>query len=268
MPLFRILGSPEIVEGDTATPVEGAMLSRCVAALLLDTNRLVSHNSMLEFLWDEPPTSARQNLRNYVTQLRRTLDEVSPGLSTRITTRRASMAGGGGYRLTVGRDEVDLQLFHCFVAEAHDKRRLGDLAGAATLLGQAVRLWRGVPDQALTETRASSARFVFLREKYLCALEEHLELRTCLGEIYESLNDLRRSAAENPERERFVELLMRNLSRLGDVPGALAAFDRHRRALDELFGIGCSPRLRELHRHLLRQDDAVRCPDSPALATR
>ena len=53
---------------------------------------------------------------------------------------------------------------------------------------------------------------------------------------------------------------------LGDVPGALAEFDRHRGALARTLGVGCSQRLHRLHAQILNRDDAGLRPTRYALA--
>lgn len=265
MPLFRMLGRLEIVVGDTATPIAGVMAARCAAALLLDTNRQVPLRALLDFLWDDPPVSARQNLRNYVTQVRRTLDDASPGMSDRIGTWRSRMGRGGGYRLEAGPDEVDVHQFRARVQQAKECRRRGDLDAACALLGQATALWQGSLDGTLGGTRTASARLVHLEEEYLCALEEQLELRTCLEGPSAPLAELRRCARAYPLRERPTELLVRSLYLLGDVSAALAELDRHRGALAHSLGVGASPRLRRLYAQVVNRDDAALRPTRYAL---
>ncbi len=92
---FRILGSLEVWAGERQVPITGARLRRLLAALLLDARRLATTEHIIDVLWDgEPPPTAREQVHNTVSALRRVLSGTTAGLVTEHT----------GYRLDVAAD--------------------------------------------------------------------------------------------------------------------------------------------------------------------
>src|SRR2546426_9201225 len=104
---FGILGQLEVTaDGDTLN-VRGAKQSALLAVLLLNANRVVSSDRLIDALWDEgAPDTARKALQVYVSQLRKLL-----GGGT-VVTRPP------GYLLQVGQGGLDLDRFEGLVREA------------------------------------------------------------------------------------------------------------------------------------------------------
>ncbi|HEX6340936.1 AfsR/SARP family transcriptional regulator [Umezawaea sp.] len=98
---FRVLDGVEARVGGRRLPL-GHARQRCVlVALLVDVNRAVTVDRLLERVWDEkPPLRARSVLRTYVSRLRKALADTGATI-----TRR-----DGGYSLNVAPDTVDLCL--------------------------------------------------------------------------------------------------------------------------------------------------------------
>ncbi len=117
---FRILGPLEVLENGAAIDVGSAKPRALLAVLLLNANRVVSRDELLEALWDEqPPVTAQKALQVYTSQLRKSIGR------DRILTRAL------GYELRVEPGELDLERFKTLVAEQK--------------LEQALLLWRGHP---------------------------------------------------------------------------------------------------------------------------
>src|SRR3954465_9567731 len=120
---FRLLGPLEVRAGDGPLPLGGEKQRALLALLLLNANRVVSRERLIDELWgDEPPETAVTMVQVYVSRLRKVL---SPGS---LVTR------GPGYVLEVEADELDLSRFERLVADA----RLADPAEAARLYGAAL----------------------------------------------------------------------------------------------------------------------------------
>src|SRR5215469_12699553 len=129
---FRILGSVEASINGQLVDL-GPRQQQCVlVALLVNANRPVSGDELIERAWGEsPPLRARNTLYTYLSRLRQALsgtDEV------RLLRRPA------GYQLEVDEQAVDLHLFRSLTAQA---RANPDLDEASRLIRQALDLWRG-----------------------------------------------------------------------------------------------------------------------------
>lgn len=77
---------------------------------------------------------------------------------------------------------------------------------------------------------------------------------------WEQVSELLTLVAENPFRERLWEQLMLALYRSGRQNDALDAYDEARRKLRAKLGIDPSPRLTELHSHILNADPVLSPP--------
>jgi hypothetical protein len=144
---FTLLGDVEATRD--GVPVDlGPARHRCVlAALLVDVNRVVPVEDLVDRAWPTPaPRRARETLRSYVSRLRGAVG--TDGVSL--------VARSGGYLLRADPSTVDLHAFRGLVSRA---RAAGD-AEAVGLYRQALALWRGTPFGGLdtpwiVRTRAS-----------------------------------------------------------------------------------------------------------------
>jgi len=73
---FRILGPLEVRDGERVLPLGGARRRAVLALLLLDANRVVSVDRLVDGVWgDAPPASALASLQNHLARLRQELGE-------------------------------------------------------------------------------------------------------------------------------------------------------------------------------------------------
>ena len=72
---FRLLGPLEVVDADgRSVPLGGQKQRALLALLLLNANRVVSTDRLLDVLWEgEPPRTAATSLQNMVSSLRKAL---------------------------------------------------------------------------------------------------------------------------------------------------------------------------------------------------
>jgi WD40 repeat protein/DNA-binding SARP family transcriptional activator len=246
---YRVLGPLEAVRDDGPLPLGGTKQRAVLVLLLLNANRVVSRDRLIDLLWgDQPPDSAINNVQTYVSRLRKLLPPDT------LVSRPS------GYLLAAEPESIDLQRFERMLAEARD----AEPARASQLLREAVQLWRG---PALAEfvaepfARAEAGR---LEDLHLVALEERIEADLALGRHTVSVGELEVLIAEHPHRERLRGQLMRALYGSGRQVEALEAYRHACAALDEL-GIEPSERLRELERAILTQDPAL-TPPPPLVA--
>jgi predicted ATPase/DNA-binding SARP family transcriptional activator len=239
--VFRILGPLE-VEGIRG--LGGPKPRTLLARLLLEPNRVVAYDELVDVLWPhDPPARARHALQVYVSSLRQKLG------ADRIRTE------AGGYAVLVDADELDLARFERLADEGARRLRQRDPRGAHDRLEEALALWRGEP---LADIRpALEPERARLEEARLAALEDRIDAGLALGRHARQIAELEALVARHPTRERLRRLLMLALYRSGRQADALEAYrDARRTSVDEL-GLEPSAELRELEAAILRQDTAL-----------
>jgi len=246
---FRLLGPLEVVDAGERIALPPGQPSAVLARLLLDANRPVSPEALVDAIWgDSPPASAPKVLQAYVSQLRKAIG------AGRIETQAA------GYAARVQAEELDLARFEELTERA---RGVSDLSRRASLLEDALSLWRGAPlaDFRGQPFAAPAARR--LSELRLAALEERIDAELALGHHDRIVADAEALVAEEPLRERPRRQLMLALYRSGRRADALAAYVDARRRLVEELGLEPGPALRELERAILRDDSALAAGERP-----
>ncbi|GAA2213206.1 BTAD domain-containing putative transcriptional regulator [Nonomuraea monospora] len=223
-----------------------------LAGLLIQAGRTVSADRLIEDLWgDRPPADAPAALRVKVSQLRRVLGD------RELVAYRAP-----GYVLRAEPESVDAGLFESLLLRA---RRAGDLETRASLLREALGLWRGSAYAEFADEPFARAAVARLDEQRLVALEELAETRLGLGEHAPLAAELADLVAEHPLRERLRAVHLRALYRAGRQGEALAGYGDLRRRLAVELGLDPGPELVALHQAILEQDPAL---DAPAARPR
>jgi DNA-binding SARP family transcriptional activator/class 3 adenylate cyclase len=248
MPTFGLLGPLQVLGRDGPLPLGGAKQRALLALLLLNANRVVSRERLIDELWgDDPPETAVTTIQVYVSRLRKVLP--ADTLETRPP----------GYLLAADPEAIDLQQFEKLVADA----RVAEPERAARQLRDALSLWRGPPLAEFDEpfARIEGGR---LEDTRVAALELRIEADLRLGRHSDLVGELEAAIAEHPHRERLRGQLMRALYGSGRQAEALAAYRAARAVLDEL-GIEPSEELRELERAILTQDPSLALP-APLIA--
>ncbi|OXM64884.1 AfsR/SARP family transcriptional regulator [Amycolatopsis vastitatis] len=233
---YRLLG-PVTVLGDTG-PVRpgGQKQTSVLAALLLNPNRVVSEDRLIDLTWGEnAPPSVRGRLQVHISELRKLLGRD-------VIVRRAP-----GYVIEAAPGDRDLDVFDDEVAKARAT------AGPAAVahLRAALALWDGTPlggaSDELTEREGPA-----LAERRLVVLEELYEQELASGRHGEVVGELRQLVEEYPFRERLRGALMLALHRCGRSPEALETYTRaHDLLVDEL-GIEPGQALQDLRLRILR----------------
>jgi SARP family transcriptional regulator, regulator of embCAB operon len=207
---FRILGPLQAIDGESEIPLGPGKQRALLAVLLLNANRTVSLQRIVEELWDVAPDTAPKAIQTHVSRLRKVLPE---GI---LKTRSP------GYLLEFDADQLDLERFEKLRDEGRVALAGDDPESAAALLAEALRLWRG---PALAEfaseplRRSEGAR---LQELHLATLEEEIEANLALGRHTELVGKLDGLVARHPLRERLRGQLMLALYRSGRLPGRAA----------------------------------------------
>ena len=244
-PRFRLLGAVQAWGGGRQLELGGPLQRALLAMLLLNAGRVVSREKLIDGLWEaDPPPRAGRSLETKVSRLRAALGDSA-----------TVVACSGGYVLHTEAEEVDVYRFEQALDESRSLLAEHPAAARARLEG-ALGLWRarplsGLPDGVLAVERAR------LEDQRLEALEARIDADLALGEGASLVGELQELQSEYPARERFTEQLMQALYRSGRQTDALEAYrETYRRLRDEL-GLEPNPRLSELERAILRQDESL-----------
>jgi DNA-binding SARP family transcriptional activator len=226
---LRVLGPVEAAANGRPLPL-GAKKQRAVLAMLvLEANRPVSSDRLVEGLWGEsPPPSAPKMVQLYVSQLRKALR----GHDVEIVTR------GGGYQLSCRPEDVDLTRVERLVTAAANG------AGANGEARAALALWRGAPLADVADEPFAAAEIRRCDELWLQARELAIDADLAAGRHEEALRELPALAADHPLREHLQAQWMLALYRAGRQAEALEAYRTARARLVDAIGAEPGPELR------------------------
>ena len=238
----RILGPFEVRESGRLLALGRGKQTALLARLVLDANRVVSVDVLIDDLWGEdPPETAVKMVQVYVSKLRKLLPAET--LRTRAP----------GYLLELPPGAVDLERFEALLAEGRSSLAAGRADETSALLREALALWRS-PALAEFEEPFALVETARLGELRLSALEERIDADLALGRHAELASELEALVARHPLRERLRGQHMLAVYRIGRQADALASYQAFRLRLSEELGIEPSSRLRELERRILRQE--------------
>ncbi|MDG6109977.1 tetratricopeptide repeat protein [Dactylosporangium aurantiacum] len=241
---FGILGPLEVrADGGEPVAVGGPKPRALLTVLLLNAGQVVAA--------DRFAAGSANAVQAQVSRLRRCL----PAGLVEFT--------GGGYRLAVDPDDVDVHRFERLAREGRRLLAAGAAPRAVPALREALALWRGPALADLPDAGAQRARLDELR---LTAVEDlvEAELATPAGTC---VADLRGLVAEHPFRERLAGQLMRALHAAGRTAAALAEYDRVRRLLADELGADPSPDLAAIHLAILRAQPPAAASAAPGALT-
>ena len=252
---LRILGPLEVLGDDGASVDVGGPRPRTLLIdLALARGHTVPAEQLLEDVWGGERIPARNNLQVHVSRLRRALGE------DRIVTR------GAGYALDLPRDALDAARFDRLSAEGRAALHAGDAETAASVLRDALALWRGAALVDFADDAFARPVITRLEESRFTAIEDRVDADLVLGRHAELIGELEALAQENPLRERLWAQLMTALYRAGRQADALRAYQRARTVLAEQLGIDPGPALRQVEAAVLAQDPALASPPLPPVA--
>ncbi|MGR6914911.1 BTAD domain-containing putative transcriptional regulator [[Actinomadura] parvosata] len=245
---FGVLGPLAVWTADgQPVQVPEVKVRALLAGLLIQAGRTVSADRLIDDLWGErPPADAPAALRVKVSQLRRALGD------RELVPYRAP-----GYVLRAEPESVDAGLFESLLLRA---RQTGDLETRASLLREALGLWRGGAYAEFADEPFAQAAVARLEEQRLVAMEELAETRLELGEHAPLAAELAEPVAAHPLRERLRAVHLKALYRAGRQGEALAGYADLRRRLAGELGLDPGPELAALHQAILEQDPSLEAP--------
>ncbi|WP_258052750.1 BTAD domain-containing putative transcriptional regulator [Streptomyces sp. Ru73] len=263
---YGILGTTQARRDDgTDVALGGARLRALLAALALTPGRPRTPDTLITDIWGLGPDGlagpeggygaaadgaaaggglprdAGAALQALVGRLRRALGHA------------AVVSVTGGYYLAADPDDVDLHRFERLAGEGERALADGDAEKAATLLDDALALWRGPALADLPDAVAEAAGAERLR---LAARRSRLAADLALGRADEALPALTALCSRHPLDEQLHLLRLRALHDTGRTAEALDAYARLAADLADRLGTDPSPSLRALHADLLAAGSA------------
>lgn len=243
-----LLGTVELIVPAGWSGGLPAQRRKVLALLAVNRGGPLSAEQLVRRLWDEPPTSATQMVRNQVNTLRRLITPPHGRVHT----------DPGGYRLG-DRLIVDADRFRQLVGRARALRETGGPRAATVTLRHALALWRGpdaladVRDVADLELEARG-----LEELRFQAQEMLTEAYLAAGRPESAMPVLAEMTGRHPSRELPWVRLMIAQALLGRrAEASTTTYRRARHHLVEQTGLD-APLLDRTHLALLRGDDGER----------
>lgn len=247
---FRVLGDVEVSLDGRGVTIGYARLRFVLAVLLLEINRPVSVDEIVDRVWGEGrlPRNPRGAVQHSVSVLRQALS----GVEATITRRSA------GYQLDGDAGSVDV---HRFTELLRQARATEEDEHAAKLFEQALELWRGELCTGLDTPWADSQRAT-LDARCQAARCDLTDLRLRLGEHTTLLAELSGQARRYPLDERVAGQYLLALYRSGRQAQAFEYYQQVRHRLADQLGVDPSAPLQRLHQQILAADPALAAPAS------
>jgi predicted ATPase/DNA-binding SARP family transcriptional activator len=209
---------------------------------------LVTTDRLVEDLWPgDQPETARHALHVYVSRLRKALGPDRDKLESR----------GSGYLLSIEPNELDAARFERLAIEGRAARARRDPETAASVLREALSLWRGPALADFSDAPFAQAEAARLEELRLATMQQRIWADLELGRHSELVDELENLVSLHPLREAFWEQLMVALYGAGRQADALRVFQTARTTLAEELGLEPGPALRRAEERILAQDPAL-----------
>jgi DNA-binding SARP family transcriptional activator len=151
---FRVLGPVEAWSDEGRLALGGPRQVKLLAFLLLNANRAVSGDAVIDAVWGTERDGAAKRLQMAVVRLRRALEPLDGQDAPRLRTV------SGGYLLAVAPGDLDTELFGERVRAGRRALEVSEPARASALQTEALDLWRGPPlprSRSTISLRARSA---------------------------------------------------------------------------------------------------------------
>ncbi|WP_458320070.1 BTAD domain-containing putative transcriptional regulator [Mycolicibacterium brisbanense] len=242
---LEVLGPLQVRKDGAPVLIPGAKPRAILTMLGLHGGSVVPATTLIELLWgDAPPRTAVKALQTHISSLRHALGD------------GFVLTEGTGWRLSA--TEVDASRYKRAAGLGRAAAASGDTSGAVARFGEAVALWRGVPE--LPDGRRGTSEKTRWTEGHAALIEDRADALLTSGRAAEIIGELEAAVADAPLRERRWGQLMLALYRAGRQGEALGAYRRARTLLADELGIDPSPELRRLEAAIVAQDDALDLP--------
>jgi DNA-binding SARP family transcriptional activator len=247
---FGVLGPLQLSARGGALVQLGAPKQRAVLAMLvMNRNRAVSVDSLIDAVWDRQPVpAARTSIHSYVSNLRRLVGSAGydPG--------KVLVSVSPGYQLNVADADCDLGRFITEKNAGVHAAATGRFEDASSYLSAALAEWRGPFLDDLREFAFVDTFATALSEVRVAVQTALAEAEIACGRADAMIPRLEVLSAEHPYRERLWAQLITAYYVAERQSDALNAYQRLKANLAENLGIDPGPTVRSLHERILRQE--------------
>src|ERR1700689_1386454 len=222
-PRLRIhdLGALSIDVDGESVMLRSGMLSRVLATLLINANRRVAIETLIEAVWaDDGRASRLGTLESHIWRLRKLME---PGRGRREEPVYV-VSDNLGYRLVVDPDNADSLRFVQLAEHGDRLIASGDAARALERYELALSLWRGRPFDPIADDEFAAAAVGRLSEICDQVQEQRIEALLRTGQPEQAVRDLEDLIGRLPFRERLWAQLMIARYQVGRVEEALATY--------------------------------------------
>jgi SARP family transcriptional regulator, regulator of embCAB operon len=246
---FGLLGPLLLTVADTpvalGTPKQRAIL----AMLLINRNRAVGTESLIDAAWDQSPaTAARTSIHSYVSNLRRLLANAG------ANPYEVLASAPPGYRLSIADGECDMDRFTTAKAAGMKAAAAGRFDQASEQFSVALSEWRGPALEDLSTFAFVEPFATALTEDYMLAQIARAEAEIACGRAGSIIGELESLAAKHPYREPLWAKLITAYYVAERQSDALAAYRRLKKVLADDLGIDPGPAVTLLHKQILQQE--------------
>jgi DNA-binding SARP family transcriptional activator len=260
---FGVLGPLQLTAGGTLVPL-GAPKQRAVLAMLvLNRNRPVSVDALIDAVWDQLPVpAARTSIHSYVSRLRGLIGAAG------VDANQVLASAPPGYQLNVADADCDLGRFVTEKNAGVHAAAAGRFEDASGYLSAALVQWRGPVLDDLREFAFVDTFATALSEVRVAVQTALAEAEIACGRADAVIPRLEVLSAEHPFRERLWVQLITAYYVTERQSDALNAYRRLKANLAENLGIDPGPTLRSLHERILRQEPLETKQAAQTIATR
>jgi SARP family transcriptional regulator, regulator of embCAB operon len=246
---FGLLGPLLLTVNDIpvalGTPKQRAIL----AMLLINRNRPVGTDSLIDAAWDQSPVSAaRTSIHSYVSNLRRVLANAG------ANPHEVLASAPPGYRLSIAEGECDMDRFITSKTAGMQAAAAGRFDQASGHFSVALNEWRGPALEDLSTFAFVEPFATALTEDYMLAQIARAEAEIACGRAGAIIGELESLVAKHPYREPLWAKLITAYYVDERQSDALDAYRRLKKALADDLGIDPGPSLSLLHKQILQQE--------------
>jgi DNA-binding SARP family transcriptional activator len=239
--LVTVAGTPVAL----GTPKQRAVL----AMLLINRNRAVGTESLIDAAWDQSPVpAARTSIHSYVSNLRRALACAGANPSEVLASAPP------GYRLSIADGDCDMDRFITEKTAGMHAAAAGRFDQASGHFSAALSEWRGPVLDDLQKFAFVEAFATALSEDYMLVEIARAEAEIACGRAGAIIGELEALAAKHPYREPLWAKLITAYYVADRQSDALDAYRRLKTVLAEDLGIDPGPTVSALQERILRQE--------------